>query len=253
VLHRRIEITTRVTGPQAAEARAVVEDDFHHFRVTVRQRNGRVSEAFSQAPRQPTTLCAAAGARLIDIIGMPLSAASAAVMAVTDARQQCTHQIDLAGLAVAALATRRPRRVYEAAVPDRVDGRTRASLKRDGEAVLVWDVEGSQILGPGVYAGRGIGAGFTSFARERLSLDEAEAALVLRRAVFISSGRGIDLDAPSRTTGPIGGCWVWQPEQAEGRRRVVGSTLDFTDRPEHLARDDQDWLGFVSPRPGHCA
>ena len=92
-----------------------------------------------------------------------------------------------------------------------------------------------------------IGAGFTQWASAGLSTDEAEAALVLRRAVFISGGRGVDLDTPGRRTGPMGGCWVWQPERAADARRNVGSTLDFTGREESLTAADRRWLAFEAP------
>jgi hypothetical protein len=244
-LRRRIIVATQPAGDEAGEARAVVEDDFHHFRVVVRQRGGRVFEAFGDGLRTPNALCRSASERLTEIVGMPLSAASAAVHERTDARLQCTHMIDLAGLAVAALAQGWVRRTYDATVPDRVQDRTRASLTRDGRAILAWEMEGARIAAPEAYAGVNIGGGFTRWARERLSLDETEAALVLRRAVFISVGRGVDLDAPGRRTGPMGGCWAWQPERAALATRHVGSTLDFTDRAEALARDDQDWLAFT--------
>ena len=152
--------------------------------------------------------------------------------------------IDLAGLAVAAAARGIARRSYEAEVPDRAEGRSVPRLRRDGATILTWEMEGPVIVGPQAYAGRGIGSGFTGWAREGLSLDEAEAALVLRRAVFISGGRGFDLDAPGRNTGPMGGCWTWQPERAARALRVVGSTLDFTDRADDLTADDGGWLAF---------
>lgn len=243
-LRRRIEVATRRLDDGRGEARAVVEDDFHHFRVTVRQAGGRVVEAFSQPLRSPTVLCPSAGERLSEILGMPLSLASAAVLERTDARQQCTHMIDLAGLGVAALAAGRPRRRYEAIVPDRTEDRTRAVLLRDGVETLVWDVDGRAILGPAPYVGVNIDRGFTQWARG-LDVDTAEAALVLRRAIFISSGRGFDLDAPERRgIGPMGGCWVWQPERAPFATRNLGSTEDFTNRPEVLTSVDQDWLAF---------
>ncbi len=244
-MHRRIAVVSRSIGDDAAEARAVVEDDFHHFRVAVRRRGQRVSEVYSHALRNPTVLCPSAGERLVEIVGMPLSAASVAVHEQVDARQQCTHMIDLAGLAVAALAQQRPRRLYEAVVPDRIGGRTRATLSRDGFPVLAWDMDGATVTGPHLFAGLEIGTGFTGWVRERLSLDEAEAALVLRRAVFISGGRGINLDAPGRRAGPMGGCWVWQPQRAAGATRNVGSTLDFTGRVDALIEDDQAWLDFA--------
>jgi len=239
-----VEVSSRSDGPGSGEARGAVEDDFHHFKVTVRAGDGRVAEVLTEAPRHPNALCPTAGERLVELVGMPLSAVSAAVMERTDARQQCTHQIDLAGLAIAALARGIARRVYELEVPDRVDGRARVRLWRDGAPLLAWDVDGPVITGPEPFAGLNIGSGFTGWARDNLDLDTAEAALVLRRGVFISSGRTVDLDDPLRRTGPMGGCWVWQPGRADLATRVVGSTRDFTDRPEVLTRDDQDWLGF---------
>ena len=122
-MNRRIEIATR-----PHEARAVVEDDFHHFRVTLRHADGVVTEALSRALRWPNALCPVAGERLSELVGMPLNASSAAVLGHTDARQQCTHMIDIAGLAVAAAARGIPRRSYAAVVPDRQDGRTHAVL-----------------------------------------------------------------------------------------------------------------------------
>jgi len=245
-LRRRVEVSSRSDGPGSGEARGAVEDDFHHFKVTVRARDGLVAEVLSEAPRHPNALCPAAGERLVELVGMPLSEVSAAVMERTDARQQCTHQIDLAGLAIAALARGIARRAYEVEAPDRVDGRSRARLWRDGALLLEWEMDGPVILGPAPFTGVNIGAGFTAWARDNLDLDLAEAALVLRRGVFISSGRAVDLDDPARRTGvgPMGGCWAWQPERAQLAFRVVGSSRDFTDRPEALARDDQDWLGF---------
>ena len=244
-LRRRVEVSSRTDGPGTGEARGAVEDDFHHFKVTVRAKDGVVVEVNSEAPRHPNSLCPTAGGRLAELVGMPLSEVSVAVMERTDARQQCTHQIDLAGLAIAALARGIERRAYELEVPDRIDGRTHVRLWRDGELLFEWDVDGQVIAGPAPFAGLGIGGGFTGWARRNLDLDGAEAALVLRRGVFISSGRTVDLDDPGRRTGPMGGCWVWQPGRAELAKRVVGSTHDFTDRPQVLTRDDQAWLGFA--------
>ena len=100
------------------------------------------------------------------------------------------------------------------------------------------------IDGPAPYAGHNIGSGFTDWTQRSLDIDAAEAALVLRRTVFISSGRGVDLDAPGKTTGPMGGCWSWQPERARQAIRNIGSAQDFSDRAEVLTLEDQPWLAF---------
>ena len=44
---------------------------------------------------------------------------------------------------------------------------------------------------PAPYSGIGLGAGFSAWVARNLDEDEAEDALVLRRAIFISSGRGL--------------------------------------------------------------
>jgi len=241
-LHRRIEISTR-----PGEARGVVEDDFHHFRVVIRHDGAAVTAAFSQAPRHPTVICPAAGDRLTELVGMALDPSSAAALAHTDARQQCTHMIDLAGLTIAVATRGIARRSYHAVVPDRIDGRTTPTLERDGAPVLAWEMNGDVIEAPAPFGVRSIGSGFTGWARDALDLDTAEATLVLRRAVFIAAGRGVNLD--DRTggrTGPLGGCWTWQLERADRAERMIGSTVDFTGRDERLTADDADWLAFAA-------
>ncbi len=221
-----------------------VEDDFHHFRITVRHLDGVATAAFAVTLRHPNAICPQASDRLAELVGMRLSESPAAVMQRTDARQQCTHMIDMAGLAVAAAARGVVRRRYEAQVPDRVEKRTHARLWRDGALALEWHIERGTITGPAPFAGREIGTGFTAWVAGSLEPELAEAALVLRRAVFISGGRRVDLDAPGNRTGPFGGCWAWQPERADLALRVVGSTHDFTSRPEVLTQEDAAWLAF---------
>ena len=239
--HRRVEVATRETAPGRLEARCAVQDDFHHFRLTVRAAEGRVSEITPEAVRNPNPLCPTAGLRIAELIGIPLNEASAAVNEAVDPRMQCTHQLDLAGVALAALARRRPRRVYEARSPERIDGRDYAILLRDGVEVLRWEMEHDRILAPDPYGGRSLGAGFTRFART-LPLEEAEAALVLRRAAFVSLGRDFDID-DSDFAGPVGGCWAWQPERVaiarQKARRVV-----WDGRTDELAACDEAWLSF---------
>jgi len=242
-LNRRIEIAVRPIGEARDEARAVVEDDFHHFRVTLRAWDGRVREASSQALRRPTSLCTVAGERLSELIGLELNAAAAAVSEVVDARQQCTHQFDIAALAVAALAENRPHRVYEANVTDPEDECATAVLKGDGETVLAWTLRRARIVEPEPYAGRTVGSGFTAFARTLL-LDEAEAALVLRRAVFVAGGRILLPVTGERRQPPTGGCWVFQPERANLFKSIPNSSFDFTEHADRLTRGDQTWLRF---------
>jgi hypothetical protein len=239
---RRVGIATRKRQDGSLEARCAVEDDYHHFRVLIEARDGRIASASNEALRSPNTLCEAAGHQLDKLIGMKLDPASAAVFGQTDQFQQCTHQFDLAGLGVAALALERPRRIYDAVIPDRQNGRTTATLYADGQPVLVWQVNGMTIEGPAPYEGLSLGAGFTKFT-STLGRDEAEAALVLRRALFVSQGRGTDFAALGNR-GPIGGCWAWQPERKDQLRRLPENRRDLSDSADTILAGDAEWLNF---------
>jgi len=239
---RRVWVATRMQSGATLEARCAVEDDYHHFRVLLEARNGVVASVQTFARRSPNSLCHAAGHQLQDLVGMALDPACAAVLRQTDQFQQCTHQLDLAGLGVAAMALERPRRIYEVTVPDRQDGRTIAKLHADGQLMLTWRVVDMTIEGPAPYEGRSMAAGFTQFTTS-LSRDEAEAALVMRRALFVSQGRGLDL-ATLGDRGPVGGCWAWQPERISQLHRLPENRRDFADSAEDLLADDADWLNF---------
>ncbi len=228
---------------RAGEVRGAVEDDFHHFRVAVLHDGESVVKVVSHAYRTPYSLCGDAGARLAELVGVPLVRELTALTMRVDARAQCTHQFDLACLAVALAARGESERTYHAVVHDSRDDRCLATLDRDGRRVMEWSMKGEEILGPAPYGGRSIGSGFTGFVSRELRADEAEAALVLRRAVFITSGRGIAQWSDSLEHATLtGGCWVQQPERHRRALRNKGTTLDFTERVDQLTSSDTAWL-----------
>lgn len=173
---------------------------------------------------------------------MTLDPACAAVLNQTDQFQQCTHQLDLAGLGVAAMAIERPERSYEVTIPDREEGHTNATLHIDGQPMLQWHVFDMMIEGPPPFEGRSLREGFTKFTYS-LNRDQAEAALVLRRALFVSQGRGVDIDALG-DRGPVGGCWAWQPERIPQLRRFPENRRDFSVSSEVALSGDVEWLSF---------
>lgn len=236
-LRRRIRVATR-----EGLARGVVEDDFHHFRVSVHATNAHVTSVTADAIRRPWTMCSQAADGLSDLVGMPLSTRPTAVLDQTDRFEQCTHMLDLAGLGVAALARGVATLQYDIAVSDRVDGRTKATLRRDGQDLLTWLLDGALIEAGEPGAGVNLRIGFREWV-QTLPDDLAEAVLVLRRGVFISGGRGKDLDAVSHSAGG-GGCFVQQPRRAPNALRMVGSTLDFSNRPDAPTASDGSWLAF---------
>lgn len=237
IFRRRIEV---VMGP-IGHVRAALEDDFHHFRVHIQHSQGRLTGIEGQAVRYPFTACPQATEPLQRLLDMPLDHIAHSVNRATEANLQCTHLLDLAGLAIAAAARGAGNRRYDIAVPRREQGRTVASLHRDGQLLLTWEVQDSRVVGPAPYAGVDLRAGMARWALSELPVEEAEAALLLRRCTLISLGREVNLDREAHAL-PSGKCYSQQPDIAEQALRNVGSTWDFTARKTALCADDQQWL-----------
>ncbi|CAI9907548.1 DUF2889 domain-containing protein [Pseudomonas aeruginosa] len=240
MFRRRVEI---VSTPQDAtrEVRAALEDDFHHFRVWLRHSDGMVREIGGEAVRYPYSACPQASGQLEQLIGMPLSHIAHSVTRQTDAQHQCTHLLDLAGLAIANAARGTLRRCYDVQVPDRVDEHTTPILLRDGRLLLSWDVRGSIIQGPAPYCGVNLRKGMARWALSHLPEEDAEAALLLRRCTQISLGRQHPLDSQVHASS-TSLCFSQQPARAAQALRIKGSTWDFSDTAARLCSGDQDWL-----------
>ena len=242
VFRRRILIAT---DPVEAgfRCRAALEDDFHHFRVELVVRDGLIAFVRGEAPRHPYSLCPSAAGQLQQLVGTPPATSAHGVMRQVDPSEQCTHMLELSGLAAAAASRALPRRRYDIEVPLRIAGRTYATVDRDGLRLLAWDIQDLDIVGPPPYEGIGLRQGMARWAFAHLTEDMAEAALVLRRCAVISMGKNRPLDAQrhARTTGA---CYAQQPGRAPLALRQVGSTWNFTWQPGQLCRDDQEWLAF---------
>lgn len=221
----------------------MVADDFHHFRVQVEHRGGTVRHVTGHMRRFPFSTCPAASGPLLALVGMRLSPNAAAIRDHAEQKLQCTHLFDLAGLAIAAAARGLPRLRYQATVPDRAEQKTQPLLLRDDEPILTWQLDGDVLRSPGSYAGVSVRTGFVKWAIQNLEPQEAEAAIVLRRAVFVSNGRGRDLDALA-TASAKGGCYTQQPQRAASAYRIIGSTRDFTHSANLADPDDDHWLSF---------
>ena len=232
------------------EVRAVLEDDFHHFRVTVRTAAGRVAAIEGEALRFPWTTCGQAGGALAALIGAELAASAPAVQANVDSGAQCTHLLELAGVAIAVAARGVGRRAYRMVVTDAdAAGRRRAGLERDGSARLAWDLRDGRVESPQLYVGQPLGRGFTGWASRTLEPEAAEAAVLLRRAVHISGGRSVDLDALERPF-RIVPCFTLSEPRIREALRVKGSAQDFSDAALAPTATDADWLDAVgAPSP----
>src|SRR5882724_11519073 len=88
----RRRIVVRELEPGVVECG--LEDDFHHFVVTLRHSFERVLELTMRAERWPWSTCPAAGAQLAELGAMPLSPRFTAAARWSDPSKQCTHQFD---------------------------------------------------------------------------------------------------------------------------------------------------------------
>jgi hypothetical protein len=240
VFRRRVDIIAHPAHGMG-EVRAALEDDFHHFRVWVRHHDGEVTAIGGEALRYPYSLCVQACDQLQPLLGMKLDRIAHSVTRQTDASHQCTHLLDLAGLAIAAAARGTLQRRYEINIGQRIDKRTRAILIRDGNEELTWEVNGTMIEGPSPYSGINLREGIARWALKALNEEAAEAALLLRRCTLISMGRAYKLDEQIHAAN-TSLCYSQQPERAEQALRMKGSTLDFSHEQFKLCAQDQQWL-----------
>jgi hypothetical protein len=214
-----------VLGAGDGHVSASLEDDFHHFKVELAHDGRAVTAVQAEAVRHPWTTCPQASAQLQALVGCPIAARAHAGI---DTHQQCTHQYDLALMALAQ-GVRGGQREYLARVDDPQGARQQASLIRDGALCLEWTLEGSTIVSGSLLQGTDL---------RKLDLgtivdaDLAEAVMLLRRSVMVAGGRGIDFDIyPSlevfagRMTGA---CYAFQPQRLAEGKRVMKSVRDFS-------------------------
>lgn len=238
---RRVEIVSSV-GAQGndGEVRAALEDDFHHFRVCLLHEHGQLKGITGQALRFPYSACPEAIDPLRELIGMALSPIAHSVTRQTDAQHQCTHLLDLAGLAVAAALRPAQTRRYDIQVPMRVEGRTRPVLQLNGQVMLEWSTHGPIIEGPEPFTGINIREGMARWALSTLTPDIAEAALLLRRCTMISIGKTHNLDSQSHASS-TDRCYSQQTARAPQALRIKGSTWDVVSN-DVLCAADREWL-----------
>ena len=218
-----------------------LEDDQHYFTVRVVHDGEHVNAITSESVRAPWTTCPAAGAQLQALVGTPLSDRCLDVAGHTRSDQHCTHQLDVATLAVAhaarVAAGGAARRQYDMVVPfGLLDGqRHTVTLARDGDALLAWELEGGRIVAPSPWSDAS--GGFARWADATFDADTAEAAIVLKRACSIGMSRGIDLDsyptlADMPGLSPV--CWSMQPERAPVAVRNRGLIRDYDADPDAM-------------------
>lgn len=232
-----------------------LEDDFHHFGVTIEHDDsGIITDVRGAAPRYPFSTCPAAALALKGMIGHRLSQRSSDIGGMLSMRQNCTHLFDLAGLVMALAASDRHHRRYEATITDReiiawepglrrILGPGLAILRMDDVKILEWQINRRSITAPDFWAGQSLTAGFRE-RTEALPIDQAEYATILRRAILISGGRTLDPDLYPRATdrGQAGVCHTFLEENRIHAVRMPGTTFNYEE-------SSQAMLSLVHTKP----
>jgi hypothetical protein len=218
---------------------ADLEDDFHRFALRVEHDGERVTAVPAAAARYPWTTCPGAIAELARLVGLPLTESHAAVCAYSHPRAHCTHLFDLAAVAVGCAARGAAGVDYRVAVPDAPNGTRVVQLERDAGRRLEWHLDEVDIVPPTErpFAGIRLVGGFADWAERALSRLDAEAALVLRRAIFVAMGRRFDFERIEAATafGALpAACHSFNPGVREHADRVHGMLRDFGERPDAL-------------------
>ena len=171
---------------------AEMEDDFHHFRITLRHDGAVVTGIVGESIRFPWTTCGLESEKKIqDLAGCRLDSLYKQLSSV-ERFTYCTHLFDLVQLAITHTAKTASTQLYQAAItlfPNR--GPVRAELKRDGDSLFRWDIENGCITGPAPYCGIRID-GLADWAYQQQQADLIEAVLVLQRAIHVSVGKIFD-------------------------------------------------------------
>lgn len=240
VYRRRIRLST-TDGMVSGE----MEDNPHAMRCRIRHAGGKVKAVEADFHRHPMSTCPGAAGPLADLVGMDIAVEPHAFFANGRARANCTHMLDLAWLMLRHAVRGGPDRFYAIDVPDEIDGRTLATLHRDGRPVLALTVKDGAVESPEPYAGKVLRKGFVGWALNALEGDDLEAALVLHKGLFVAWPRRFVL--PS---GPLkdweqrlysGACFGFAAERIATAERTSPGPVDFTNDAHRL-------LTFALPR-----
>lgn len=208
----------------ASTVTATIEDHIHHFEVQLQHGDGRVAAIDCRAIRAPWSTCPDAVGELVHLVGAPVGT----LWRAEQPDRFCTHQLDLASLAVRFAGLDVAHRTLELTVADWAAPTCRPEARADDGRTLRWEVTGSTIVAPAPYAGRVLGAGFTSWAHATLAPDELELAMTLRRAAWMRQSRGLDLDSFERLAESgvkPSTCYATQPARIDIGRRNRGSSI----------------------------
>ena len=147
-------------------------------------------------------------------------------------KTNCTHLHDLAVLAAAHASDREPI-VFDILASDPVEGRREAQLRRNGETLLHWRLNGDKFESPEPLSGMTLFDQLRSWT-DGLDPVRQEAARLLRWGAILAHGRTIPWERQADASRlPVGNCYTFQPERHAIAKRI-GAVRDFSHGPGPL-------------------
>ena len=204
-----------------------MEDPVHAFQIDFSHRAGLITEVHAHWERRPMSSCAGAPDALAAMVGCRLSDSVFDVARHTDANQQCTHLHDMFCIGATHAQQRRPDCRWDVIVPDAVEGSSTATLYRNGEPVLEFEVAADMLtlLAPEACRGISVLKGFLAWVRANVSPELHEQYFLMQKALFLLQVQRLDLESRvgklAALSGPPAGiCFGSQPQRYATAIRV---------------------------------
>ena len=215
-----------------------MEDDPHCYHIALEIENSRVRDVSCDSIRTPWSLCGEADRSLSALVGMEVSPDMNTLLQQVDRSLQCTHMLDAAVLGISHAARGITWRQYDISVESWPDQREQnVSLLRDGVSLLELSIEGDHLVTPPELKGTSVKLLNQVMVKAGDSDDHREAVSILRRAIYISNNRKVDLDnvEVAMDHGPaLGACYVYHKDRVTLATRIPGSTREFTHSTEGM-------------------
>jgi len=215
-----------ILQPEDGWIGGALEDDMHRFHMRFDHKDGRITAVRAIAVRHPWSQCPGAAPHIAgELNGELLSE-----VAERDPFQHCTHLYDLAVL-MAAHAHDSESTRFDMRVADRIEGRTTATLEKNGVELVRWQLNDTAIAGAEPWGGRDLKQ-LSKWKRE-IAPELAELATILRRAIFVSGARQFvpPPDEQMREWNVLrkGVCFNYQSPQIERTERSQDWRRDFSE------------------------
>lgn len=227
---------------EAGRVEAALEDMRHAMICTLFHDGRIVTDIEADFRRYTLSLCPAASEPLKAVAGMPLDTSTSAFFANGRARQNCTHMLDLAWLALRHASRGATEWLYEIEIPDAVSGPMRGTLRRNDSVVQDWAVESNVIISPAHLAGQSLAGGLMRWLTTASGLSdlEVEECLILHKGFFMVGARRFVMPegafTPEYKSAITGVCFGYAAERIDQAIGLSGMGRDFSHTPEKLLR-----------------